>query len=161
MVNNLFVKRLFAIIFLSVVLLAVVLLGLSCGETGESYVRIHIVANSSNLSDERASERVKEEMICFLSPLVSSCDDVINYLKKNLYNICGIANEILAQNNFDYKSSAELSCRFFEQETLTQVTLKAGNYHQLVLVLGLGEGDEDCFVMECGEKSCVYESLIF
>ncbi len=159
--NNLFVKRLFAIIFLCIVLLAVVLLGLSSGETGESYVRIHIVANSSNLSDERASEQVKEEILCFLTPLFLSSNEVANYLKKNLNNICGIANEILAQNNFDYKSSAELSCRFFEEEAFTEVTLKAGNYHILVLVLGEGDGKSDEIIFQCGEKSYVYESRIF
>ncbi|NCB48423.1 MAG: hypothetical protein EOM55_02185 [Clostridia bacterium] len=156
-----FVKRLFAIFFLSILLLAVVLLGLSCGEKGESYVRIHIVANSSNVSDERAKNQVKEELCSFLSPLLSNTDEVINYLKKNLKNICGIANEILAQNNFDYKSSAELSCKFFEEETILNVTLKAGNYHQLLLILGEGAGDGDYYVMECGEKTAVYKSRIF
>jgi len=161
-VNNLFVKRILAIFFLCVVLLTVVLLGLFCDKSDENYVRIHIVANSSNVSDERAKEQVGEEMKSFLAPIfLSSKDDVISYLRKNLKNICGIANEILAQNNLDYESSAELSCRFFGEETLSGTTFREGNYQLLVLVLGEGIGNIDGFVCECGGTSSVFESRFF
>lgn len=155
-------KRLFAIIFLIAVLLVTVILGLNVNSSDEKFLRIHIVSNSLEINDEKAKKEIVEEMQNFLSPSLSfSCEEFLVYLKQNLKNICGIANEILAQNNLDYKSSAELSCRFFEKEILKGKTLNEGNYHLLKITLGQGNGENESFFWESCNNTALYESRIF
>ncbi len=153
-------KRIFATIFLFTALFIFIFLGLSNG-TEQNEIRIHIAYNSTEISDESAGEIVAEKMKSFLLfSHFSIIDEAINYINKNLSNICGIANEILAQNNLDYKSSANLSCKYFGKQTINGRVFQAGNYHILFITLGEGLGESDYIVWDY-KQTKRYDSRFF
>ena len=128
MVNNFFsfkgvfkVKRLFSIFFLSLVLLGLIFVGIFTKDNYQNeYLRIHIRANSNLQIDQDIKYQIKDVIVDFLTPIISSCstkNEMQQQINKNLSKIVGIADQILAQNNFDYKSSAKLSNQsYFVQE---------------------------------------------
>lgn len=141
-----------------------VLWGLTFNTDETNFVRIHIVANSFSSVDSDVSKTVASEIADFLTPSFSalSADEREDFVTKNLLNICGIANEILAQNNCDYKSSVSFDCRHFEEEVCENVTVKEGNYDVLDVYLGSGAGSENALVISTSQlKTAVYKSRIF
>jgi len=140
-------KRLLTIFFLLAILLVITLF---CGvftkqeNYHEEYLRIHIRANSNATIDQDIKYIIKDEIVNFLTPVISSCNTKQDFEKKlseNLRNIECIANNILAQNNFDYKSSAKINNEYFPVRSYDDLTLENGYYDALIVNLGSGEGD--------------------
>ena len=138
-------KKFFAIFFLCIVLGFLVFLGVSTNKDYHNeYLRIHIRANSNLQADQDIKYQIKDNIVDFLTPIISCCknkSEMQENINKNLSKIVGIANNILAQNNFDYKSSARLTNEFFPTRTYNNVTLESGNYDCLIVSLGSGTGD--------------------
>ena len=102
------------------------------------------VARRDNSEYNTYGFKIKDEIVNFLTPIISSCNikkDFENKLKQNLKNIECISNNILAQNNFDYKSSAKIDNEYFPVRSYDNLTLENGYYDALIIKLGSGEGD--------------------
>ncbi len=138
-------KRFFTIFLLLVVAVVVILVGVFNSNTYHTeYLRIHIRANSNLEIDQAVKYEIKDHVVDFLTPIISNChtkDDFIRAINQNLYNIESIANKILAQNNFDYKSSASIRNEYFPVRSYENVTLDSGYYDALILELGEAKGD--------------------
>ena len=75
------------------------------------YLRIHIRANSNFQSDQEVKYLVKEKLVYYLTPLLAECktkDKAEIELKKQLENIEKIADDVLIQKGYSYKSRAIL-----------------------------------------------------
>lgn len=139
-------KKFFAIFFLLVILVVLFVFGFenNINSYHHEYLRIHIRANSNSVIDQDVKYQIKDCVIDFLTPIISSCNqkkDFENKLKQNLNNIECIANNVLAQNNFDYKSSARLDNEYFPIRSYDNLTLENGYYDALIIDLGSGDGD--------------------
>lgn len=138
-------KRFVAIFFLCITCVAMLVIGITTTKTYHTeYLRIHIRANSNSNIDQDVKYEIKDEIVEFLTPIISSCktkSDFTYVINKNLSNIESIANEILAQNNFDYKSSAEIRNEYFPVRSYDNVTLESGYYDALIVELGEAKGD--------------------
>lgn len=138
-------KRLFSIFFLCLVLLGLIFVGIfTKDDYNNEYLRIHIRANSNLQIDQDIKYQIKDVIVDFLIPIISSCstkNEMQQQINKNLSKIVGIADQILAQNNFDYKSSAKLSNEYFPTRSYDNLTLQSGYYDALIVNLGSGEGD--------------------
>lgn len=158
MVNNQKVKRLVATFIFLAMLVGVFFWGFSSQSIDENLLLIHIQANSHSPSDSIVQSNVKREVLTFLSSFAgkSNAKEVSAILAKNISNICGIANEIVAQNNLDYKSSASVQVQFFPS---VPPHLKEGNYHFLSIILGRGDGGTKEILLHCSERD--FQSRIF
>ena len=110
----------------------------------ESYLRIHIRANSNLECDQAVKYKVKAAVVDFLTPRVAEAkdfDDVYNILNGNLGEIEKVADEVLADSGFEYKSSAALKDEYFPTRSYSGYTLENGYYDALILNLGSGEGN--------------------
>ena len=139
-------KKLFTIFFLCIILIVLFIFGFNTNNKTyyKEYLRIHIRANSNLNCDQDIKYKIKDEIVAFLTPIISSCDkkkDFENKLQQNLKNIECISNNILAQNNFDYKSSAKIDNEYFPVRSYDNLTLENGYYDALIVNLGSGEGD--------------------
>ena len=95
------------------------------------YLRIHIRANSNLEVDQDIKYIIKDAIVDFLTPVISRCktkEDFEKSLKDNLLNIECIADEILAQNSFDYKASAQINNEYFPVRSYDNLTLQNGYY---------------------------------
>ena len=139
-------KKIFTIFFLLLGLFGFFFVGVKLENKNyyEEYLRIHIRANSNLSCDQDIKYKIKDEIVDFLTPVISSCktkSDFENKLKQNLKNIECIANKILAQNSFDYISHARIDNEYFPVRSYDNLTLENGYYDALIVELGSGEGD--------------------
>ena len=138
----------------------------------QEVVRIHIRANSNSDIDQEVKLRVRDSVTEYLTERlegVNSKAQALETLDASKAQITKIANEVLAQNGFDYKANIYIGKETFPERDYGEYTFPAGEYDSLILNLGTGEGDNWwcvafpplCFVPE-GEvvyKSWVKEKL--
>lgn len=138
-------KRGFTIFFLFVFLILCFCLGFkNKDEYYEEYLRVHIRANSNLDCDQNVKYKIKDAIVDFLTPIISNCntkDDFEKAIQQNLINLECISDNILAQNNFDYKSHARIDNEYFPVRSYDDLTLENGYYDALIIDLGDAKGD--------------------
>jgi len=167
------------------VCLALTIIGLVVFKTGknestahaqstESYLRLHIRANSNNEADQAVKLKVKEKVVNYLTPIVAECEtleDAHKAIKSNLAGIKQVADEVLKQEGFNYFSCPKLCDEFFPTRAYNNVVLKEGIYDALIINLGSGVGNNWwcvvypplCFIgaENTSENTIVYKSKLY
>ena len=133
-------------IFISVLIIGIIVyVGLPIGKQVETeYLRIHIRANSNSEIDQSVKYQVKEQIVLYLTPILSTVTDkkdATNKLEKELSNIEKIADRTLSENGFTYTSKAMIKNEEFPLRVYEDITLESGYYDALILNLGDGKGD--------------------
>lgn len=141
--------------------------------SNEDYLRIHIRANSNSMEDQNVKYLVKDKIIEYLTPLIAiskNKEEMENIINLNLINIENIANDVLKDNGFEYKSNAYLNNEFFPTRTYGNITLDANYYDAIIVELGESVGNNWwcvvypplCFVnsAETSTDGFKYRSLI-
>lgn len=135
----------------------------------ETYLRIHIRANSNDAVDQSVKYKVKESIVDFMTPRldgVSSKSEAMRILEDNIAAMKSVADNTLAQNGYDYASNVSLRKEEFPARTYGDLTLDSGVYDALIIELGSGKGDNWwcvvfpplCFVGE-NTKNVEYKSF--
>ena len=137
------------------------------------YLRIHIRANSNSSVDQNVKYKVKDEVVSALTPLLSeakSKEESIEIIYKNLDLITSVADKVLMENCFSYKSKAQIKSEYFPTRTYESLTLESDVYDALIINLGSGLGDNwwcvayppMCFISyeDNDDKNIVYRSKI-
>ncbi len=155
--------------------LVIVLIFLFCPlqtSTEVEYLRIHIRANSNSVEDQNVKYKVKDQVVEALIPLLSEIrtfDDAVLAVQENFGMIENVANFVLEEEGFDYKSKAKLKNEYFPTRVYENITLEEGYYDALILELGSGTGDNwwcivfpaFCFTKTQNSDNIVYISLIW
>lgn len=155
--------------------IALVLVLLFCPINSESsvqYLRIHIRANSNSYADQNVKYKVKDAVVEELIPLVSeieSFEEAKKVIEANFGFIESVADRVLEENDFTYKTHAKIDNEYFPTRTYEDVTLEEGNYDALILELGSGEGNNwwcivfpaFCFTKTKNSDNIVYISRIW
>ena len=155
--------------------IALVLVLLFCPINSESsvqYLRIHIRANSNSYADQSVKYKVKDAVVEELIPLVSeieSFEEAKKVIEANFGFIESVADRVLEENDFTYKTHAKIDNEYFPTRTYEDVTLEEGNYDALILELGSGEGNNwwcivfpaFCFTKTKNSDNIVYISRIW
>lgn len=114
------------------------------GKNNADYLRIHVRANSNEQIDQNVKYKVKDEIVKFITPYAAECTDKQTAMKVIggiLGEIEEVANKVLAENGFDYKSRASVRAEEFPTRVYGDTTLEAGLYDALIVELGSGTGD--------------------
>ncbi len=156
---------------IAISIIAIVLIFVFTPLTGSSseieYLRIHIRANSNSVEDQTVKYRVKEEVVDALIPLLSEIDSfkqAKTTIEQNYSLIENVANNVLKQEGFTYKSNAKIENEYFPTRSYENITLKEGYYDALILELGSGEGDNWwCIVFPafCFTKSQKSDNIVY
>ena len=115
-----------------------------CGETKDDIVRIHIRANSNSECDQSIKLVVRDEVVDYITPLISGCvdaADVLDTLKLNLSGIEKVANNVLSSNGCEYVSKAKITNEYFPTREYGGVVFPADYYDAIIINLGNGEGN--------------------
>ena len=158
--------------FISVCVITLILVFCGNGGTQEEYFRIHIRANSNSEADQNVKYMVKDAVVDFLIPLLSDVetkDEAEDVMNANLDQIEEVADEVLLENGFTYKSSAYISFEEFPTREYDDLVLEEGYYDALILALGTGSGDNwwcvvyppFCFLETKNSENYVYISKIW
>ena len=156
-----------AVIILCVILLgAVIMFAKTQTQSPEdTYLRIHIRANSNDATDQSVKYKVKESIVEYMSPKLDGVSDktqAMDILALNLDGMKRVADGVLAKNGYNYKSKVSIRKEEFPVRTYGDLTLESGVYDALIIEHRSGSGDNWlcvdfpplCFV---GEESESFE----
>lgn len=105
-------------------------------------IRLHVVANSDSVDDQNLKLKVRDAVIEEVGKLEEKkdIDESRDWLKSHLGDLEAVADEVIAENGYNYKASAELGVRWIPEKTYGDMYFPAGNYEALTITLGKGEG---------------------
>lgn len=101
-------------------------------------VRLHIIANSDSNEDQAVKLKVRDVVLAETEKEleINTKEEIV----KNLDKFEKIANEVLAENGFPYTAHAVYGKFDFPKKEYKNITLPAGEYYGVRLILGEGEG---------------------
>ncbi|AGB41625.1 stage II sporulation protein R [Halobacteroides halobius DSM 5150] len=114
--------------------------------SSDSLVRLHVIANSNSLEDQRIKRQVRDILLKQASKLYITAAkgkkifDPKAIVRKNLNNLEEIIEAKLGQENKSYGVSLKLGEFQFPTRSYGGMTLVAGKYQALRVVLGAGNG---------------------
>lgn len=112
--------------------------------SNSDYLRIHVRANSNSDEDQRVKYAVKNAVVDFLTPKIAEChtkSDVEAIIQKNKFEIESLADSILEQNGFEYKSNVKINAEMFPTRAYDDVVLESGIYDAVIVELGSALGN--------------------
>ena len=114
-----------------------------CEDVSERVLRLHILAASDGEEDQAVKLKVRDAILEEASGIL---DGILNtalaeeQLKNALPTIKTIAEQVLAENGSDDSVTVELCDAYFNTRYYEHITLPAGEYRALRIVIGEGEG---------------------
>lgn len=108
------------------------------------FLRIHIRANSNSQIDQSIKYEVKDALVEVITPLLVDADTKeksMCIISQNLNMLTTTANNVLANNGFNYLASCSLRQEEFPTRTYNGVTLETGLYDALIVELGSAIGN--------------------
>lgn len=114
------------------------------GTEKNSYIRIHIRANSNSEYDQSVKYTVKDSVVEAITPLAEDITDkesMYKVLENNLTIIKAAADRKLGELGVNYRANIRLCREKFPTRTYDDLTLTGGVYDALIIELGEGVGD--------------------
>lgn len=109
----------------------------------ESIVRFHVVSAGDSEYEQSIKLLVKNTVLEFLSEKladVTSKEETLSVLEKLKPEITELAHSVLRKNNCNTSVTTNIEDSFFPIKTYGDLTLPAGEYTALKIVLGEGDG---------------------
>ncbi len=104
-----------------------------------SLVRLHIIADSDRSDDQSVKLKVRDAVLDKMRENFTLYDDAQS-IKAALPEIEETARAVLRENGFDYSARAEYGKFPFPEKTYKSITLPAGDYYGVRIILGKGQG---------------------
>lgn len=112
-------------------------------------IRLHIIADSDSDEAQAVKLKVRDAVISEMGEKFKNSDIEMSRetVTQNLGEIERIADRVLCENGFTYKSRAEYGKFEFPKKSYGQITLPEGEYYGVRVVLGSGSGQNWWCVM--------------
>lgn len=109
-------------------------------EIGENIIRLHILANSNNVYDQKIKYLVRDKVIENYNFESEDIKEQYKFLKENLDNIKDYVDNYLMELGVDYQCKVTLSEDVFPTKSYGNLKLPHGKYTALKIILGNGDG---------------------
>ena len=109
----------------------------------DSVIRLHVLANSDEQADQQLKLLVRDRVLAEAEGLYQPGDDVqaaYGRLEEALPRLAQAGQQVVKEEGYDYPVTAELTRSWFPTKHYTDVSLPAGNYTALRIVIGEGSG---------------------
>ncbi len=109
----------------------------------ENLIRLHVVANSDGDADQALKRDVRDVIINYMRQQLKDSKDIENtrnIISRDMEKIEGLAKEEIARQGKAYEVKADMGIHPFPTKMYGDITLPAGNYQALRVVIGKGEG---------------------
>lgn len=113
------------------------------GRLAEQVIRLHVLANSDSQADQALKRYVRDQVLAQTTPLlegVTSAPEAKAILQANLGLLTQTAQAAIAAQGYDYSVSVRLEETWFPTRQYQDVSLPAGNYQALRVLIGEAEG---------------------
>ncbi len=114
-----------------------------CEDLRQNVLRLHIIANSDSVEDQALKLKIRDRIINEsgdIFGLSESVEDAVEVAEEQLPVLEEIANEVIAEEGFDYDVKASVGDSFFETRVYDEFTLPAGTYKSLIINVGESKG---------------------
>lgn len=114
-----------------------------CKEVRSSVLRLHVIANSDTQEDQSLKLKVRDAILEKGKDIFKnsqSKEDAENTAKENISALEKAAKDIVLQNGFDYDVRIEIGKSSFPTKTYENITLPAGEYDAVRVIIGSGKG---------------------
>ena len=125
-------------------ILVAVIVAVPSGKSNADFLRIHIRADSNETADQNVKYEVKAAVVDYLTPFLAeahSKSEAMSVVEKQLRGIEQVCDRVLAENGFQYTSTAKLTAEQFPDRSYGELTLAQGVYDALIIELGSGKGN--------------------
>lgn len=125
------------------IILQTTVLAQQCYEIRDSVLRLHILANSDSSKDQLLKLKVRDRLITDGSELLTGAqnkDDAILLTSKQLEKLTALAQDELQKAGCTDSVHCSLETAYFNTRKYETVTLPAGNYTALRVIIGNGSG---------------------
>lgn len=116
---------------------------LQCDQVRNDVLRLHILANSDSPADQAVKLRVRDALLETGSSLFdgsTNADNAAEKLAAQCDYLISVSQKVLVDNGFDYSINIYVADEFFETRSYGDVTMPAGRYTALKVILGEGKG---------------------
>lgn len=106
-------------------------------------LRLHVVANSDSQKDQCLKLKVRDAVLDAGADIFDGTVNIENAKTKiepEIDYLTSVAKKIINENGFDYDVKIYLNNEYFNTRTYENVTLPAGEYLALKIVIGEGRG---------------------
>ena len=133
------------------ILLSIISFGASCGEIRQDVLRMHVIANSDSVEDQAVKLKVRDAVLEAGEDLFDgtlTAEGAEQVLESDIERLKNAAQTVLTENGFDYGVRVEIGKDYFNTRTYDgEVTLPAGEYEAVRVILGEGKGQNWWCVM--------------
>lgn len=115
----------------------------ACEDIENEVLRLHILANSDSDEDQTLKLKVRDGLLAYSETLFKNAAtkaEAETAAKENLDQIQRKAEEIIHENGYNYDVQVYVKNISFNTRVYGDVTLPAGNYDAIRVVIGAGEG---------------------
>ncbi len=112
-------------------------------DVADKIIRLHVVANSDSPADQQLKLEIRDRVIKSMSGRFEGLKDigeVKRVIESSLGEIESIARETIKESGKLYDVKAALAKKDFPTKSYGNLTLPAGSYQALNIVIGKGEG---------------------
>lgn len=110
----------------------------------ENILRFHVIANSDTMQDQALKLKVRDAVGCKVSDLAESAtnaQETANVVAEHSEEIIKAAEECIKKEGFDYKVSIEIGEFYFPTKHYSKMSLPAGEYDAVRIIIGEGNGE--------------------
>ena len=114
-----------------------------CEEKPQEVLRLHILANSDSEEDQTLKYDLRDYMLATFSDVFGDCDNFnqsVAVASERRAEIEEKANEFVHSKGYDYNVKCEVAKTYFTTRKYENVTLPAGEYTAVRLLIGNAEG---------------------
>ena len=114
-----------------------------CDNLSKKVLRLHILANSNSEEDQALKLKVRDKVIEKSGKFLDGVNNkklAQHITEENLENIKKIAEEEIIAQGFNYSVDVELTDMYFPTRQYDDITLPAGRYDALRVLIGNGTG---------------------
>lgn len=112
-------------------------------DIAHNIIRFHVIANSDSDIDQALKLKVKDAVVEAMRPKLAkaqSKEEAEQILEKNKENVEQLADEIMQEEGYSYKSHAELGITTFPIKQYGDLTFPAGEYKAFRILIGNAKG---------------------
>ena len=116
---------------------------MALADVPEKIIRLHVVANSDSPVDQQLKLQVRDRIISSMSGRLEGLKDISevkSIVQGSLAEIEAAAREVIEENRKRYGVKAVFTEMDFPTRTYGNITLPAGTYQALNIVIGEGKG---------------------
>ncbi len=124
--------------------------GAECAEIRGEVLRLHILANSDSEADQALKLKVRDAVLKEGADIFEGAHDLITaegQIEQNTKRLEEIARNTILENGYDYPVQVVIGEEYFNTRTYEDVTLPAGRYHAVRVLIGEGAGQNWWCVM--------------